>query len=106
MNAKIILIGFLIILNNHSANSHVLPSFDIELINALTHSAPTNDLLKYLRILKFLNTFQYKVDNKLLNATDYETFLILIDLLKKRIQEQYDQIAKEERPVYWYSRQG
>ena len=78
------------------------PAFDIKPIEALTQSAPTDNLLKYLRILQFLNTFQYKIDNELLNASDYQTFLVLIDLLRKRL------LKKDERtyPVYWYSRQG
>ena len=61
----------------------------------------SSDAAIYSKIIEFLETFQNKVDNNLLDQSDYETFLLIVDLLKKKFFKNTN-----EKPVYWYSRQG
>ena len=56
------------------------------------------------QIMRYLNTFQAKLESKTLTKIDEQVIVFLLNLIMQRTRE-IDK-EKEDRTVYWYSRQG
>jgi hypothetical protein len=56
------------------------------------------------QIMRYLNTFQAKLESKTLTKIDEQVIVFLLNLIMQRTRE--IEKEKEDRTVYWYSRQG
>jgi hypothetical protein len=56
------------------------------------------------QLMGYLNTFQTKLESKTLTKMDEQIIFFLLNLIIQRTKELDKE--KEDRTVYWYSRQG
>ena len=56
------------------------------------------------QIMRYLSTFQAKLESKTLTKIDEQVIVFLLNLIMQRTRE--IEKEKEDRTVYWYSRQG
>lgn len=56
------------------------------------------------QIMKYLNAFQTKLDSKTLTKMDEQVLVFLLNLIVQRTKA--IEKEKENRTVYWHSRQG